>query len=435
MKRSRLGLYAVAFFLYVLGAWFHFPYGGGHVYSDIVTVFQSRFCTSGPCYLGVPYVSVFVEYPILTALFMWTMGLLGNGYTIVAGSFLNNYYYFTCIFLAIPTFLLIRESLKIAESLHLRDGRVLLYVVATPSFIFMLLLNWYVIGVFFAVFALRKSMEGSKVFSGILFGLSAASNLVTAAPAIGVLFMLRSWKDRLVLVAVALATYGAINLPFMIANPTLWFRAWDYYYTWYIEGSWLILFTYPNIFSPLRHTVPFVVFGVLSLAILAKVWKEVNAAKLLDRHAVASEMIRIAWLFTFAYLFSTYIFTPQMNMILLPFFALAPITRRYWEFLVFDTVNSLVIVLGYSMTLPYLFGINHAFSNAGPTTIIPMLVIIRSLWVGKFVIVDGLAFPSRLKESENPATLQLGARTRLASRLRKLFHLVASAPSPRDTTG
>jgi len=54
-------LYLLAGVLYVVAVWLHIPYGGGHIYSDIPTVFQTREC-SGAC-LSIPYVSGFIEYP------------------------------------------------------------------------------------------------------------------------------------------------------------------------------------------------------------------------------------------------------------------------------------------------------------------------------------------------------------------------------------
>src|SRR5439155_24140160 len=97
------------------------------------------------------------------------------------------------------------------------------------------------------------------------------------------------------------------------------------------------------------------------------------------------DTVKLSWIFTFAFLFATYIFTPQMNMILLPLFAFAPIARQYVEFLVFDLVNALVIVLGYSQAL-FVVGISYAF----PGSLILYMVIVRSLWVGKFTIFDGV---------------------------------------------
>jgi len=160
---------------YALGVWLHIPYGGGHVYSDLVTVFQVRECSSGQCVILIPYVQTFFEYPVVDSMFMYAMGILANQ---LPGSLLSNYYAVTVAFLAIPTFLLIRELTIIIEirERNRNSGdagnqrrRLIWYFVLTPSFVFILLLNWYVIGVYFAVSGLRRYLEGRTLASGILF--------------------------------------------------------------------------------------------------------------------------------------------------------------------------------------------------------------------------------------------------------------------------
>src|SRR6266513_1738975 len=172
-------LYLVALTAYAIGVWLHIPYGGGHVYSDLVTVFQVRECSSSQCVVLIPYIQTFFEYPVVDSMFMYAMGILALQ---LPGSLLSNYYLVTVIFLAIPTFLLIRELTIIIE-IRERNGsggnpsgqrqRVVWYFVLTPTFFFILLLNWYVIGVYFAMSGLRRYLEGRTLASGVLFGLSA----------------------------------------------------------------------------------------------------------------------------------------------------------------------------------------------------------------------------------------------------------------------
>src|SRR5713226_3645540 len=109
--RGPFGVYYVAALLYLLGVWLHFPYGGGHIYSDIVSVFQVRECPSA-CTLQIPYIQTLVEYPVIVAMFMYAMGILGRFFS---SDILDAYYLFSSIFLLIPTFLLIRESVKITQ--------------------------------------------------------------------------------------------------------------------------------------------------------------------------------------------------------------------------------------------------------------------------------------------------------------------------------
>src|SRR6267378_6471618 len=72
-------LYLVALAAYALGVWLHIPYGGGHVYSDLVTVFQVRECSSGQCVILIPYVQTFFEYPVVDSMFMYAMGIHEHG--------------------------------------------------------------------------------------------------------------------------------------------------------------------------------------------------------------------------------------------------------------------------------------------------------------------------------------------------------------------
>jgi hypothetical protein len=362
------GLYLVAAILFVIGVWLHIPYGGGRVYSDLVTIFQSREC-GGTC-LTIPYVNGFVEYPVVVSEFIYAMGSIAE---IFPGSLLSNFYYLTAAFLAIPTFLLVRETLKIAEMRGYSDRRVLAYLIVTPTFLFMVLLNWYVIGVYFATFGLRKFLQSDCKMSGILFGLSAASNLVTAAPAMGLFLAANGRRDRAVFLVSALACYSAINLPFIFVNPSLWLSFWQFHANWYIEGSWMLVFL--PIFSPLRHYI----FPALLLSLYAVIaWISFKKTK---------DAVTLSWLSTFAFLFSTYVFTPQMNLMLLPFFATTPIVKRYWEFLAFDAINSVFLITGYPQTL-FIFGIHFDLLSYLPPII--WFAIARSIWLGKMLIFDGL---------------------------------------------
>jgi len=364
-------IYSIAFVLYLIGVWLHFPYGGGHTYSDIVSVFQIRECSPAGCQLLVPYIQTFVEYPVITSMFMYAMGVLASP---LPGNLIDNYYLLTSLFLSIPTFLLIRELLKILRAKGMNSERALWYLVVTPSFLIMLLLNWYVIGVYLATFGLRKYLEGEHAQSGLLFGLSASANLITALPALGLLLATKERRAAVALVGGALGAYALVNLPFMLLNPSLWIQPWIYANNWYVEGSWMLVFLQHDIYSPLRHPLSVGIFVLMSAALLSVIEKKGRI-----------DPLNLSWTFTFAFLFSTYIFTPQMNMILLPFFVLAPISRHYLEFLAFDLINSLVIVLGYSQVL-LVFGVTYSF----PYSFILLLVILRSLWTGKFTIVDGL---------------------------------------------
>jgi hypothetical protein len=359
--------------IYALGIWLHVPYGGGHIYSDIVSVFQVRLLN--PVFLpqNVPYVNTFIEYPVIVSTFIYVMGLIGDA---LPGPILSGYYLVSVAVLAIPSLLLVDETMKVGRLVGADERRVLQYVVLTPTFLFLLLVNWYMIGVYFTVLGLRMFLEGKHAFAGILYGISAASNMVTAAPAIGLLFSLRGRNEIVEFVGGIGVTFLLVNAPFVILNPHLWLSYWQFQSNWYIEGSWMLAFI--SLFSPLRH----VIFPVTAVALFVTIL-------VLSKTLPARDPLTLAWLSTFAFLFSSYVFTPQMNIILLPFFALVPIAKRYWEFLAFDILTAAIIVIGFSQPLQAI-GITYSVDQFSYYSPVQWAEIIRSAWVGKFLLWDGI---------------------------------------------
>ena len=438
-------LFVAVGLFYLLGVWEHLPFSGGHIYSDIVTVYQNRFCYSGPCGTGLPYVNYFVEYPVITGFFMYAMGMLGYVLPLPGRDFLGSYYTYTSIFLLIPTILLVSNLLKIMDILGMREKnrRVILFLVATPTFVFMLLLNWYIIGVFFAIFGLRKFLEGTRsgkstsTLSGILMGLSAAANLITAVPAIGILiFGARTLRERpkfaIGLAAAMLAAYvpvivlnsfphsysnashALVSYGFQFPNINVITDFLSYEQNWYTEGSWMLGFF--NNANPLRHYIFISLFATMVVVIsLMGLKMQRRLQTQLDQ---AHLVVMTSSLYMFAFLFSSYVCTPQMNLLLLPFFVLLPgMTKRYPEFLAFEVVNALVIVWGFSSPLAFL-GVNIPTpTQFGPVWVSPIqfLAVLRSFWIGKFLIADGLhGWPAiaRSRKAATPKPIEVAVRKR-----------------------
>jgi len=354
---------------------------------------------------------------------------------------LTTYYEYTSIFLLFPTILLVSNLLKIADLAGVRQKHKTMFTffVATPSFVFMLLLNWYVIGVCLTIWSLRKILEirsnfhqdateakKNLIVSGALIGLSAVTNLITAVPALGILsFGLDGFRERFYFAIGITATVLAVYLPilalnsfphsylnpshvvvnyqFLFPNLNIITDFIHYEQAWYAEGSWMLAFFSST--DNIRHVIFPGLFLALSLAILLRGFQiKKNLDKIADRPKL---ILTSSALFMFAFLFSSYVCTPQMNLILLPFFVLVPLLRRsYAEFLAFEVVNSLVIVWGFSSPLLFL-GVNISAPVAfGSPWVSPIqfLAVVRSLWIGKFLIYDGLirwksAFPQFRKES------------------------------------
>lgn len=379
-------VYQTTLALYLVGIWLHLPYGGGNVYTDITYVFQERICQFAPieyspqtlpCTLSIPYLQSFIEYPVLVSMFMYAMGQLG---ALVPGNLILNYYLATSLFLAIPTLLAVRELMRIVELRGASRNRVLVYFVVTPSFILMTLLNWYIIGVFLTLLALRLYLErGSRLGAGLLFGLSAASNFVTAVPLLGLVVSARTAKEGFTLAGAAIGTYALVNAPFIILNSATWQSSFHYIYGWNIEDSWMgaVLL---NPYSAYRHVLPPVIFGGFVIGML---WAR--------RRGKINDPMVYAFVAMFGYIFATYIYPPQLNLTLLPFFVLLPVSSEYLDFLAFDAFNGAITILGLSaVLLPFGIDYYHFFHPANvPSDPVFWLGVGRSLWEGKFALWNG----------------------------------------------
>jgi len=384
-RRFKATVYLTALALYLMGIWLHLPYDGGYVYTDLTQLLLNRLWVCPPpsynqyggCTLEVPYLQYFNEYPVLTSMFMYVMAVFG---AYLPWFLPENYYLLSAAVLIVPTFLGIRELMKIIELRGVSRNRVLWYFVVTPTFVFMTLLNWYAIGVYFTLYGMRKYLEGgSKLWSGVLFGLSAASNFVTAVPALGFFIASKTIKEKAMLAGAALGTYGAINAPFIFLNSALWLESFRYIYAWNIEDSWMQAILI-DLNSPYRHLIPPIVFGGFIVGML---W--------LRYRGKTSDPLVFAFVATFGYTFSTYVNPPQLNLILLPFFVLLPVSSRYLEFLAFEIVTALIIILGFSeVLLPFGILYRNYFMPIGYMSAIFWIEVIRSVWQGKFALLNGI---------------------------------------------
>ena len=185
------------------------------------------------------------------------------------------------------------------------------------------------------------------------------------------------------------AAFTAVYAPIYALNPGFISQFLSYESGWYAEGSWMLAFFSSG--NPLRHVLfpaAFILLACWTIYKGLRIRGRLTAATDQDR---ANFVVYMGSAFSFAWLFSSYISTPQTNLMLLPFFALLPMTKYYPEFLAFDTATSLIDVWGFSQPLIILGITLHPVMFGSPyQSPIQALEVIRSIWIGKFLIYDGL---------------------------------------------
>jgi uncharacterized membrane protein len=191
------------------------------------------------------------------------------------------------------------------------------------------------------------------------------------------LFEEKSWKDKALFILTSLIPILLLNAPFMILNFETWSKTWTFLAGWGIEDSWLIYFF--NQMDPIAHYVGFAVMLYLiykSLAETSKKSYETNAHRIVERSLIMS----IAWLI------GSYIVTPQMALMLLPFYVLIPKIPLGLAYLG-DVLNALIIVFWFSL-------MQNNINPLAPTSITQIVATIRQIvWL---IILLYLLYPERL---------------------------------------
>lgn len=226
------------------------------------------------------------------------------------------------------------------------------------------LLNWYIVGVYFMVRAIRLFLKDK-----------AASNLITAIPSVAMLITHGDFRRRMQFLILGLATYFIVNLPALVLNPSNWLRFWEYHASWYVECNWQILLF--NMFDPNARIFSARLMPMLFILLLAVVYKTQ-----LPKH---SKILLASWLAMAWFLFANYVYAPQMNITLLPFFTLLAVAP-YQLFILFDVLNSAIIVAGFSRFLQNVLGIKYELKSWGIDSPIQWMAIARSFILLGFIL-------------------------------------------------
>ena len=368
-RRAPVGLIEILSALFVIIAfnvWEHSPRIIPNHYSDVTSIFWREGIGKG-AHL-IPYLQFSFEYPVIVGIFVY----LCSFSSVFISDFSTAMAYYTIsmhFILAIFTVSTVIIIYKICETMNIKKDRIWKYLLITPSFLMFILFNWDMIAIFFSILSIYFYLKHKKTKSSLSLGLGISAKIYPAVLLPVFLLEEKTWKDRFRFTIHSIGIFILLNLPFMILNYNTWFGTWSYHMAWGIENSWLIYF-----FDQMDTTAHYVGFAVL----IYLVYKGLIETSKKNYRTMAERIVERSWLMSIAWLVGSYVVTPQMALMLLPFFVLIPLIPLALVYLA-DTLNALIIVFWFNE-------MEAGRNPIAPDNPIQMLAAARQLlWLGFFV--------------------------------------------------
>lgn len=177
----------------------------------------------------------FLEYPVLTGIILFLAAIPSS----------TNQEFFLWNAAILSLFALATTMVLISAT---NDPRRVAFFAAGPPLILYAFHNWDLIPVFFATLGLVAFGRGRWMLSGAALGLGAAAKVYPAlfVPILG-LALLRDEAPRfgrtVRLVGSSVVAFVAVNLPFVIVNPFLWWKTYSFHLSrgFTFESPWHVL--------------------------------------------------------------------------------------------------------------------------------------------------------------------------------------------------
>jgi uncharacterized membrane protein len=366
IPRDLVEIVAAATMIFIIGVWEHLPVVVPNHYTDITSVFWREGIGTG-AHL-IPYNQFMFEYPVLVGLLVYA----ASSVRLIVPEFSVAMNYYTLLMdAALYPFIIgtVIVSYKIVNLIGGQKTRLWKAFLIAPSFLMFTVYNWDMIAIFFATLSLYYYLKKDKTKSALSLGLGISAKLYPCMLLPVYLLEEKTWKDRLKIICLSVGVFLAFNSPFAIANFSKWFETWTYHAAWGIEDSWLIFFF--NQMDTNAHYVGLVVLLYLvyrGLAGTSKKQYETESARVIER----SFLMNVAWLF------GNYVVTPQMALMLLPFYVFIPTISLPVVYAV-EIMNALIIALWFTPEL----NLGNPLISTSP---VQWLAAGRQLiWLGLFI--------------------------------------------------
>lgn len=298
-------------------------------YTDVVALYYSEGLSSGQ----VPYKDHAVEYPVLTGAFMGLIGLPVHAITKDRPG-ANPYTWFYNINALALGAIAIAIAGALLALRRRRPWDVAMFA-AAPALLLTATINWDLLAVGFAVFALLAWARDKPVLAAVLIGLGTSAKLWPVFLLIPIVLL--GWRTRRLadvfyVCAIAALTWVAVNLPVALAWPTSWSRFFDLNVTrevdwgtfWYIGahiphhgGYGIAPFTWLAGHVSVVNALSYLLFGLSCIALAVLTVKAPRRPRL----------AQLAFLTVAAFLIFSKVWSQQYVLWLLP---LAVLARPRW---------------------------------------------------------------------------------------------------------
>ena len=337
-QRELIEILAAATLVFLVGVWEHLPAVVPNHYTDVASIFWRNGIGTGPHL--IPYYQFMFEYPVLVGFLVYVTSSV-RLYVPDFSTALNCYVLAMDGVLYLFAIGTIIVMYRMARLLGVEKGRIWKAFLIAPSFLMFTVYNWDIIAIFFATLSIHYHLKGDKTKSALSLGFGIAAKLYPCMLIPVYMLEESNWKGRLKALLAPVAVFALLNLPFILANFPGWFETWTYHAGWGIEDSWLIF-----IFNQMDPNAHYLALAVL----LYLVYKGVTGTLKKQYKDRPTRVIERSFLMNIAWLFGSYVVTPQMALILLPFYVLIPTISLPIIYLA-EIMNALVIVLWFSSPL------------------------------------------------------------------------------------
>jgi len=277
--------------------------------------------------LKMPYVDFAFEYPPLSGLVLYTSMLTSQMKSVTV------WYLSYLVWLAVFTVLLAYGSCKLCELTGADKSKVVTRVFLTGSMITYLVYNFDVILAALLTLALCAFLVNRKKLSAVLLGLGIATKLFPIMVLPIFLKQLGRKREVLAYVIICGATIACFYLPIALLSFDALWRMLTLTFEGGPENTWLVFFLdYP----------PFTLMRYVSMAIWLVALAHALTAK-------GRSLVERAYMMAGGFLFGSWVFTPQMALWLLPFFACLNILPQL-AFTIFDLSNAAIMLFFFQFS-------------------------------------------------------------------------------------